>query len=64
MTMPSKTKPHHTISYGKDDMNLFNELNRESQLGLIPIATLVKDYVRKGIKASNPASNKVIKVRA
>ena len=45
-------------------MNLFNELNRESQLGLIPIATLVKDYVRKGIKASNPASNKVIKVKA
>ena len=62
--MPSKTKPHHTISYGKDDMNLFNELNRESQLGLIPFAALVKDYVRKGIKASNPESNKVIKVRA
>ena len=62
--MPSKTKPHHTISYGKNDIDLFNELNRESELGLIPIATLVKDYVRKGIQTSNPASNKVIKVRA
>ena len=61
--MPSKTKPHHTISYGKDDMNLFNELNRESEHGLIPISTLVNDYVRNGIKASNPATNKVIKVR-
>lgn len=50
MTMPSRTKPHHTISYGKNDIDLFNELNRESKLGLIPIATLVKDYVRKGIK--------------
>lgn len=63
MTMPSRTKPHHTISYGKNDIDLFNELNRESKLGLIPIATLVKDYVRKGIQTSNAASNKVSKVR-
>ena len=53
MNMPSKTKPHHTISYGKDDIDLFNKLNRESKLGLIPIATLVKHYVRKGIKINN-----------
>ena len=63
MTMPSRTNPHHTISYGKNDIDLFNELNRESQLGLIPIATLVKDYVRKGIQTSNAASNKVSKDR-
>ena len=63
MTMPSRIKPHHTISYGKNDIDLFNELNRESELGLIPIATLVKDYVRKGIQTSNPASNKVSKIR-
>ena len=61
--MASRTKPHHTISYGKNDIDLFNELNRESELGLIPIATLVKDYVRKGIQTSNAASNKVSKVR-
>ena len=61
--MPSRIKPHHTISYGKNDIDLFNELNRESELGLIPIATLVKDYVRKGIQTSNAASNIVSKVR-
>ena len=62
--MPSRTKHHHTISYGKNDIDLFNELNRESELGLIPIATLVKDYVRKGIQTSNAASNNVSKVRS
>ena len=53
MTIPSRTKPHYTISYGKNDIDLFNELNRQSKLGLGPIATLVKDYVRKGIKTNN-----------
>ena len=47
--MAIRNRNLHTISYGKNDSDLYAEVNRLSQLNLVPIATLIKGYVRKGL---------------
>ena len=47
--MAIRNRNLHTISYGKNDSDLYAEVNRLSQLNLVPIATLIKGYVRRGL---------------
>ena len=49
ISMAIRNRNLHTISYGKDDSDLYAEVNRQSQLQVVPIATLIKEYVRKGM---------------
>lgn len=49
ISMAIRNRDLHTISYGKDDSDLYAEVNRQSQLQVVPIATLIKEYVRKGM---------------
>ena len=47
--MAIRNRNLHTISYGKDDSDLYAEVTRQSQLQVVPIATLIKEYVRRGM---------------
>ena len=44
------------ISFTKDDIDLYNELMRESTLRLIPASTLIRFYLRNGKKAANTSN--------
>jgi hypothetical protein len=45
-------KPQRTIniSFTKDDMDLYNELMRESCLSYVPASVLIRNYIKCGIK--------------
>jgi hypothetical protein len=38
------------ISFTKDDMDLYNELMRESCLSYVPASVLIRNYIKSGIK--------------
>ena len=44
-----KQKTIH-ISFTKDDMDLYNELMRESCLSYVPASALIRNYIKTGIK--------------
>ena len=44
-----KQKTIH-ISFTKDDMDLYNELMRESSLSYIPASVLIRNYLKSGMK--------------
>jgi len=50
--MQTKQRKINT-SFPEDDIPMYNELMRESALTYVPIATLVRKYVRKGMERSN-----------
>lgn len=56
------------ISFTKDDMDLYNELIRESCLLYVPTSALIRNYIKSGIKSKNNTSlsvqqmNKTIKI--
>lgn len=43
------------ISFTKDDMDLYNELIRESCLLFIPTSALIRNYIKCGIKFKKKA---------
>ena len=38
------------ISFTKDDMDLYNQIMRESCLSYVPASALIRNYIKKGIK--------------
>ena len=46
-----KQKTIH-ISFTKDDMDLYNELMRESCLSYVPTSALIRNYIKSGIKTN------------
>jgi hypothetical protein len=44
-----KQKTIH-ISFSKDDIDLYNELMRESCLSYVPASAIIRMYVRKGMQ--------------
>ena len=62
--MAIRNRNLHTISYGKDDSDLYAEVNRQSQLQVVPIATLIKDYVRKGMIKNQKQVSRRDEIRA
>jgi hypothetical protein len=46
-----KQKTIH-ISFTKDDMDLYNELMRESCLSYVPASALIRNYIKSGIKTN------------
>lgn len=38
------------ISFTKDDMDLYNELMRESCLSFVPTSVLIRNYLKTGMK--------------
>ena len=64
ISMAIRNRNLHTISYGKDDSDLYAEVNRQSQLQVVPIATLIKGYVRKGMIENQKQVNRRDGVRA
>jgi hypothetical protein len=38
------------ISFTKDDMDLYNELIRESCLSYVPASVLIRNYLKSGMK--------------
>jgi hypothetical protein len=49
--MKTQQKTIH-LSFGKKDEDLYNELMRQSALNYIPVASLVRAYVRDSIKTN------------
>ena len=49
ISMTIRNRNLHTISYGKDESDLYAEVNRQSLLQVVAIATLIKEYIRKGM---------------
>ena len=45
-----KQKTIH-ISFTKDDMDLYNELMRESCLSYVPASALIRNYLKSGMKS-------------
>jgi len=50
-----KQKTIH-ISFTKDDMDLYNELMRESCLSYVPASVLIRNYIKTGIKTKQQIS--------
>jgi len=46
-----KQKTIH-ISFTKDDMDLYNQLMRESCLSYIPASALIRNYLKTGMKTN------------
>ena len=46
-TMKQKTI---NISFGKDDEHLYEKIQRESSLSLVPRSTLIRYYIQNGMK--------------
>jgi hypothetical protein len=44
-----KQKTIH-ISFSKDDIDLYNELMRESYLSYVPASVLIRNYLKSGMK--------------
>jgi hypothetical protein len=44
-----KQKTIH-ISFSKDDIDLYNELMRESSLSYVPASVLIRNYLKNGMK--------------
>jgi len=42
------------ISFPKDDEDLYDTLIRESALTLVPASSLIRHYVRSGMKVRSP----------
>ena len=40
------------LSFGKKDIQLYNELMRQSAMNYIPVSALVREYVRESIDTS------------
>ncbi len=38
------------ISFGKDDEHLYEKIQRESSLSLVPRSTLIRYYIKNGMK--------------
>ena len=55
-------KPQRTIniSFTKDDMDLYNELMRESCLSYVSASALIRNYIKKGIKTIQKTSVLVV----
>lgn len=45
------------ISFPKDDIDLFNELMRESSLSYVPASALIRNYLKSGINIKQPNLN-------
>lgn len=41
------------LSFGKKDIQLYNELMRQSTMKFIPVSALVRQYVRQSIDTDN-----------
>ena len=52
-----KQKTIH-ISFTKDDIDLYNELMRESSLSYVPASVLIRNYLKTGITKKRPSAFK------
>ena len=50
-----KQKTIH-ISFTKDDIDLYNELMRESSLSYVPASVLIRNYLKTGMKKTQRLS--------
>lgn len=44
------------ISFTKDDIDLYNELMRESSLSYVPASVLIRNYLKTGMKKTQRPS--------